>query len=166
MNTITYSAISSLCETCFPLQKIKGYLYQFLQVSKWVKNFQISWNRVPVPDCTQYGLQRFNHGLNSGNVQYRPITQACLTSEWHHMLFESFSHTDVNVFALSVHFWCIWVGYVKLYHTVVGSRSTLLPLHQSFSTSHQVVNKFVQIVDRFDKAVMWLVIWGWYGIQF
>ena len=32
----------------------------------------------------------------------RPITQDCLTSEWHHMLFEGFSVSSVTVFALSV----------------------------------------------------------------
>ena len=70
MYTITYSGISSLCETCFPLQKIKGI---FVSVPTDIKMSQELSNIMKQSACsswTQYGLQRFNHGLNSGNVQY------------------------------------------------------------------------------------------------
>ena len=74
--------ISSLCT----LLLIRGYLpcVRHVTLCKKIKGIFVSvptdikmsqelsniMKQSACSSCTQYGLQRFNHGLNSGNVQY------------------------------------------------------------------------------------------------
>ena len=69
MYTITYSAISFLCEQV-SLCKNQGIFVSVPTDIKMSQELSNIMKQSAYSGCTQYGLQRFNYGLNSGNVQY------------------------------------------------------------------------------------------------
>ena len=90
----------------FPSAKIQGYLYQFLQISKWFRNFQNIAEAIRKQSSGAGGSQRlyrFSHGLKFWECSiHRPITQACLMSEHITCCLKRFSDISVTVFALNV----------------------------------------------------------------
>ena len=90
----------------FPSAKIQGYLYQFLQISKWFRNFQtiaVTIRKQSAGAGRTQRLYRFNHGQKFWECSInRPITQACLMSEHITCCLKCFSDISVTVFALSV----------------------------------------------------------------
>ena len=90
----------------FPSAKILGYLYQFLQISNWFRNFQtiaVTIRKQSAGVNRTQRLYRFNHGLKFWECPiHSPITQACLMSEHITCCLKRFSDISVTVFALSV----------------------------------------------------------------
>ena len=90
----------------FPSAKIQGYLYRFLQISKWFRNFQTIAVAIRKQNSCAGGSQRlyrFSHGLKFWECSiHRPITQACLMSEHITCCLKRFSDISVTLFALNV----------------------------------------------------------------
>ena len=83
----------------FPSAKIQGYLYQFLQISKWFRNFQTIAVAIRKQSSGAGGSQRlykFSHGLKFWECSIHQLSEhitCCL---------KRFSDISVTVFALNV----------------------------------------------------------------